>query len=144
VAKELIQWLLNQKPEKQFEIKEWKPKRSLNANAYAWVLMTKIADVMRLSKEDVYLNMLKHYGQSEIISVVSDVDISGYFKYYEAVGTAFLQGKNFIHYKIYKGSSQYDTKEMSILIDGIVHEAKNLEIETMPESEIERLKEMWK
>lgn len=141
--KELIQWLLNQEPEKQFEVMEWRRKRSLNANAYAWVIITKIANVMRLSKEEVYLNMLKHYGQSEIVSVLSNIDISGYFKYYEPIGYAKLQGKDFTHYKIYKGSSEYDTREMSILIDGIVQEAKNLDIETLPESEINRLKELW-
>lgn len=144
VAKELIQWLLNQEPEKQFEIKEYKKKRSLNANAYAWALITKIANVIRISKEECYFNMLKHYGQSEIISVLSEIDISGYVKYYEPIGHAFLQGKNFTHYKIYKGSSEYDTKEMSILIDGIVQECRNLNIETMPEQEIARLIEIWK
>ena len=141
--KELIQWLLNQEPEKQFEIKEWRKKRSLNANAYAWALITKIADAVRLSKEDVYLNMLKHYGQSEIVSVLSDIDVSGYFKYYEEIGRANLQGKEFIHYRIYKGSSEFDTREMAILIDGIIQEAENLGIDTLSENEINRLKSLW-
>lgn len=141
--KELIQWLLNQDQEKQFELLEWRMKRSLNANAYAWVLITKIANVMRLSKEEVYLNMLKHYGQSEIVSVLSRINVSGYFKYYEKIGTATLQGKEFTHYKVYKGSSEYDTREMSILIDGIVQEAKNMDIETLSDAEILHLKQLW-
>lgn len=141
--KELIQWLLNQDQEKQFELLEWRMKRSLNANAYAWVLITKIANEMRLSKEEVYLNMLKHYGQSEIVSVLSKINVSGYFKYYEKIGTATLQGKEFTHYKVYKGSSEYDTKEMSILIDGIVQEAKNMDIETLSDDEILHLKQLW-
>ena len=141
--KELIQWLLEQDKEKQFEILEWRMKRSLNANAYAWVLITKIANAMRLSKEEVYLNMLKHYGQSEIVSVLSKINVSGYFKYYEKIGTATLQGKEFTHYKVYKGSSEYDTREMSILIDGIVQEAKNMDIETLSDDEILHLKQLW-
>lgn len=141
--KELIQWLLDQDKEKQFEILEWRMKRSLNANAYAWVLITKIANAMRLSKEEVYLNMLKHYGQSEIVSVLSKINVSGYFKYYEKIGTATLQGKEFTHYKVYKGSSEYDTREMSILIDGIVQEAKNMDIETLSDDEILHLKQLW-
>lgn len=141
--KELIQWLLNQDQEKQFELLEWRMKRSLNANAYAWVLITKIANEMRLSKEEVYLNMLKHYGQSEIVSVLSRINVSGYFKYYEKIGTATLQGKEFTHYKVYKGSSEYDTREMSILIDGIVQEAKNMDIETLSDAEILHLKQLW-
>lgn len=140
---ELITFLLNQEKSKLFEIKEHKEKRSLTANAYAWALIGKIADVFRLDKDEVYLDMLKHYGQSEIVSVLSNIDVSGYFKYYEPIATAVLQGKEFTHYKIYKGSSEYDTREMAILIDGIVAEAQALDIDTLPPKEIERLKELW-
>ena len=139
-----ITWLLSQDRDKEFEVKEHKEKRSLNANAYAWKLITEIGNATRLSKEEVYLDMLKHYGQSEIVSVLSNIDVSGYFKYYEAIGTAKLQGKDFTHYKIYKGSSEYNTYEMSVLIDGIVHEAEQLDIQTLTPGEIQRLKEMWK
>ena len=141
---EIIQWLFQQDRDKVFEVKEHKEKRSLNANAYAWSLITKIADALRTSKEECYLEMLKRYGQSEIVSVLSQIDVSGYFKYYEPLATATLQGKEFTHYKIYKGSSEYDTREMSILIDGIVSEAKELGIETIPPKEIERLKNLWR
>ena len=139
-----ITWLLSQDREKLFEVKEHKEKRSLNANAYAWKLITEIGNVTRLSKEEVYLDMLKHYGQSEIVSVLSNIDVSGYFKYYEAIGKAKLQGKDFTHYKIYKGSSEYNTYEMSVLIDGIVHEAEQLDIQTLTPAELSRLKELWK
>lgn len=140
---EIIAWLFTQDRDKLFEVKEHRQKRSLNANAYAWTLIGKIADDMRKSKEEVYLQMLKDYGQSEMISVLSHIDLTGYFKYFEPVATTMLQGKEFTHYKIYKGSSEYDTREMSILIDGIVQEAKNLKIETLPPHEIERLKGLW-
>lgn len=143
-AEELVKWLFTQDREKVFDITEHKEKRSLNANSYAWSLIGKIADVLRTSKEETYLTMLKRYGQSEIVSVISSIDVTGYFKYFEIVGHATLQGKEFTHYKVFKGSSEYNTKEMSILIDGIVSEAKELEIETMTPEQIERLKEMWK
>ena len=125
------------------DIKTHREKRSLSANAYAWALIGKIADVLRASKEEIYLAMLKRYGQSSIISVLSDVDIRGYIKYYEDIGTADLGGKSFTHYKVYKGSSEYNTKEMSIFIDGIVSEAKDMDIETMPPAELERIKSLW-
>ena len=140
---DIIKWLLNQDRSKLFEVKQHREKRSLNANAYAWVLIGKIADVVRSTKEEVYLEMLKRYGQSEVVSVLSYVDVSGYFKYYEAFGASMLNGKMFTHYHVYKGSSEFDTREMSILIDGIISEAKDLDIETLPPAEIMRLKEMW-
>lgn len=140
---EIIQWLFAQDRDKVFEIKEHREKRSLTANAYAWALIGKIADVLRTSKDEVYLLMLKRYGQSEVVSVLSFIDVSGYFKYYEKIGSGTVQGKEFTHYKIYKGSSEYDSKEMAILIDGIISEAKELDIETLPPREIERLKKAW-
>lgn len=143
-AEELVKWLWNQDRDKLFEIKEHKEKRSLTANAYAWTLIGKIADALRTSKEETYLTMLKRYGQSEMVSVLSSIDVNGYFKYYEPIAETTLQGKEFTHYKIFKGSSEYDSREMAVLIDGIVSEAKELDIETLPPAEVERLKEMWK
>ena len=142
-AIQIIQWLYNQDKDKRFDIKEHKEKRSLNANNYAWKLITEIANVLRKPKEEVYLEMLKSYGQCEMISIVSSVDVKGYFKYYEEAGRSFLNGKEFTHYKIYKGSSEFNTKEMSVLIDGIVQEAKNLDIETMTPSQLAELKSLW-
>lgn len=126
------------------EAKPFRKKRSLNANAYAWKLITEIADVLRASKDEIYLQMLKRYGQSELISVVSDISICGYIKYYEEAGASTLNGKTFTHYRVYKGSSEFDTREMSILIDGIVSEAKELGIRTETPEEIERMKSLWK
>lgn len=142
-AEEIIKWLFNQDREKLFEVKEHREKRSRNANAYAWVLIGKIADVSRASKEEVYFDMLKHYGQCEVVSVSSAINVAGYFKYYEEMGKSELNGKEFTHYKVFKGSSEFDSREMAILIDGIISEAEQLEIETLPPSEVARLKEMW-
>lgn len=141
--KQIITWLLEQDKEKQYEIKEYKEKRSLNSNNYAWKLITEIANVMRLSKEEVYLEMLKAYGQSQMVSVLAEIDVSKYFKYYSEAGESILNGKKFKHYKVYMGSSEMDTRQMSILIDGIVQEAKQLGIETLTPAEISRLKEEW-
>lgn len=142
-AKECVEWLFSQDREKQFEIKEYHPKRSLNANAYCWALIGKIADILRVDKDQVYLWMLKRYGQSEIVSVLSDIKVSGYFKYCEPCGVSYLGEKKFTHYKIYKGSSEYDSREMAILIDGVISEAKEMGIETMTPQELERLKKSW-
>lgn len=125
------------------ELKQYREKRSLNANAYAWKLIGEIADIVRASKDDVYLEMLRRYGQSEIISVLAHIPISQYVKYIEEAGESTLNGKLFKHYKVYKGSSEFDTREMSILIDGIVGEAKELGIQTETPEMIARLKSLW-
>lgn len=138
-SEKIIQWLFQQDREKIFEIKEKRKRRSLSQNAYAWELIGKIADIQRLSKEEIYLDMLKHYGQSTLISVLSAVNPNEWFKYYEVIGTGQVNGKEFTHYKYFKGSSEYDSKEMTIFIDGIIQECKQLGIETMTPEEIARL-----
>ena len=87
--------------------------------------------------------MLKKYGQSDIVSVRSDVDVTGYFKYFEEMGKGYVKDKEFTHYKVFKGSSEYDTYEMSVLLDGIVFEAKELGISLLTESEIDLLINEW-
>lgn len=125
---------------KQYELKEYHAKRSRSQNSYMWEIISKIADKVRLQKEDVYLQMLKDYGQSEIVSIKSDINPKGYFKYYEAIGTGRINNTDFTHYRIFKGSSQYNSQEMSVLIDGVIQEAKQLDIETMPVEEIRSLR----
>lgn len=131
------------------EIKEHREKRSLDANSYAWVLIAKIADALRTSKEELYIDMLKKYGQREpkLISVVAeaaDILYRATNNHCCEVGESDLNGKTFKHLAILIGSSQYDTRHMAILIDGIVSEAKELGIETMTPSEIEAMKSNWK
>jgi hypothetical protein len=142
-SQQIIQWLFQQKDlTKKYEIKEHRQRRSLNQNAYAWELIGKIADNMRKSKEEVYLGMLRDYGQSQVISVRADIDINGYFKYFEKFGTGQVNGKDFTHYKIYKGSSEYDTREMTIFLDGIIQEAQALGIDTLTPNQLAELKSL--
>ena len=135
-AEEVIRFLFEQDREKIWEIKEYKSKRSLNQNAYFYKLIGEIADNLRVSKAEIHLKLLKDYGQSEVISVLSEIDISGYFRYYEEIGKGTVNGKEFTHYRIYKGSSEMDTKEMSILLDGTIKEAQDLGIPTLSPAEI--------
>lgn len=125
------------------KIDRYREKRSLNANNYAWKIMTEIGNGLRLNKEDVYFLMLKRYGQSEMISVLSHIPIENYVKYCEEAGESTLNGKLFKHYKVYKGSSEFDKKEMSIFIDGVVDEAKALGIPTETPEQIAKLKSLW-
>lgn len=125
------------------KIARFRAKRSLNANNYAWLLINEIGNATRQSKEDVYVLMLKRYGQSEMISVLAHVPISLYVKYCDEIGESTLNGKLFKHYRVYKGSSEFDTREMSIFIDGIVSEAKELGIPTDTPDQIAKMKDLW-
>ena len=124
--------------------KKYRAKRSLDANAYAWKLIGEIADKLRSSKEEVYLDMLKKYGQSEIVSVLAHIPVEHYFKYYVEVGESSLDGKLFKHYRVYKGTSEFDTREMAIMIDGIVSDAQDLGIPTDTPDMIANRVSLWR
>lgn len=142
-AKELIVRLVQLPDDKKYEVKEYKEKRSLNANNYYWELVTQLGNELQMDKEDLHFLLLQKYGQSEMISVLSSIDVSGYFKYYSEAGESILNGKKFKHYKVYKGSSEMDRKEMSILINGLVDECHIQGIETRTEEEINSLLDRW-
>lgn len=142
--KEIINFLLDKPDTTKYEIKEVKNKRSLNANSYLWKLCTEIANAINTTKEEVYLEELKRYGQSMLVTTTKDSKPDGYFKYYSFESRRKLNGVIVDFYKIYKGSSDYDTKEMSILLDGVVQDAKELDIETLDEIKINEMIKDWK
>lgn len=128
------------------KIVKHRKKRSLDANAYAWVLMSKIAQKLGTSKDEVYEDALRKYPipfESEngyvVISIKSEIDISmlpGHWMMIKDNG-------QFKGYMMLKGSSEYDTREMARFIDGIIYDAKELGIQTETPDEIERMKAMW-
>ena len=140
-AEAIIQYLFQQDREKVFEVRDYKQKRSLTQNAYFWVLVNEIANVTKQSKDEIHLQMLKEYGQNEVFSIRSDIDVSRYLKYYEEIGKGKVNGKEFTHYRVFKGSSEMDSREMAILLDGVVQEAEQLGIPTLTPAEIARLKQ---
>ena len=140
---QIIQYLFIQDRTKKYEVKEYKKKRSLNANNYFWELTTELANVLKMDKEEVYFNLLQKYGQSEMVSVVANIDVRPYFKYYIEAGESILNGKTFKHYKVYKGTSEMNSKEMWILTEGLISECETQNIPTKPKEEITSLLESW-
>ena len=101
------------------EIKRKIKSRSLKANAYAWELMGQIAEKLNMSKEEVYENMLRDYGtimtdeNGEVIIISSAIELKSNTDLHIAyIGKSYLNNKLFYHYRLIKGSSQYDSVEM--------------------------------
>lgn len=119
-------------------IDELKQGRTLTQNAYLWTLISKISEALNAPKDEIYLKFLKAYGQSVMISV--ELNESENFerkaKYYEKESE---DGERAI-YRFIAGSSEYDTKEMKTLLDGVIEEAENLAIATLTPAEIEKMK----
>lgn len=131
--------------------KKHRNKRSLNANNYAWKLMSDMAEILRTSKEELYEIMLVRYGTNATdeegnlitISVPSNVDIKNADIHCAFMGKGYVGDKEFNHYRLIKGSSMYNTLEMSKFIDGVVSEAEKLEIDVVSPEEIRQMKERW-
>ena len=121
-------------------------KRSLDANAYAWVLMQKIAEAIHTDKWSVYLMMLERYSPvfTHIIVRPEAVErVMGEWRTVKVLGPIQVNGSSGIQLQCYFGSSTFDSKEMSSFIDGIVSECKEMGIETLPPDEIERMRRQW-
>ena len=99
-----------------------------------------MANKLNRTKEEIYIQMIKDYGQSEIVSMLSSIEPNGYFKYYEAIGTGIVNDKEFTHYRIYKGSSEYNTLEMAHLLDGVIQECEQLGIPTLTMEQIQKMR----
>ena len=126
-------------------IKKYRNKRSNNANAYAWSLMTEMAKSLHTTKETVYSEMLKRYGVfTHIIVKPKAVErVKQEWRECEEIGEVTVNGFTGEQIRCYYGSSTYDTKEMSDFIDGIVSECREMGIETLTPNELSILKEEW-
>lgn len=132
------------------EVKEHRQKRSLDANAYAWVLINKLADAMRLPSTIVYKQAIMNVGGNyEVIPIKEEA--ADHFKHiWEAKGLGWpcidMGASKISGYRnlvAYYGSSTYDTRQMSQLIDNLVQDCKALDIETMTPEKLALLMEEW-
>lgn len=147
---EIIKWLYGLDKDKVFDIEEHKEKkkRSLNANAYCWVLMGQIADVIGRTKEDVYRDYIKNKGIFRVITLNKEA-VPTFIKVWSERGlgwvceTSETNKEDLIDVIAYYGTSSYNTKQMSNFVDYVVQEARNLGIKTKEDIEIESLINDW-
>lgn len=134
--------------------KKHRERRSLDANAYFHVLVGKIADELGISKPRCKNILIGRYGQPYLLDDDAPAVIKSNIPASEMLEQEMLHcsccgcktednGTETLFYRVYRGSHTYDTKEMSMLIDGTVQEAKDMGIETMQPDELERLYSRW-
>ena len=137
-------------------VREWKEKRSKDANAYYWTLTEKLAEAMKLPKPAVHNMNLRDYGKLMLIDGrVVEVEIPDTDEAEKSVlrqETFHLKPTGFVYYTdrgtmrtylMLLGSSTYDTAEMSALLDGVIEDCKSCGIETATPEEIERMKKLY-
>lgn len=129
--------------------KPYRKKRSLNANSYYWKLCSELASAMHVSRAEMHNILLDRYGvfatdESENRIVHFMPENTNHLKmvnmHYSPAGVRIAyEGTVYCKYYVLKGSSSFNTKEMSDLIEGTVSECKEMDIETLPPAEIERM-----
>ena len=134
------------------DLKKYREKRKLDSNSYCWVLCEKIAQEMSkdgtiVSKEDIYKDAVQNFGVF-IPFIVEEKAFEKFKEVWEKQGLGYqvqeTSRKNkCVRVNCYYGSSSYDTKEMSRLVDSLVQEAQVLGIETRPQEEIESMLKEW-
>lgn len=131
--------------EMSIEVKKKTKKRSLDANAYMWVLLHKMADVLGTTKDELYLQVLERYGvfTHVIVRPAAVERMKQEWRTIRELGEVTVNGVTGIQLQCYYGSSTYTTAEMAKLIDGVVSECKELNIETLTPDELARIKSEW-
>lgn len=131
------------------EIKAVKPRRSLDSNAYCWVLMNRLAEKIGIDVEAIYQEMIKGIGGNCEIVCVSDKAVERLRSGWKRNGIGWVSDtmpsklEGCTNVVLYYGSSTYDQAQMSRLVDRVVRECQMQGIETMTPAELERLKGEW-
>jgi len=130
-------------------VKKETKKRSLDANAYGWVLIDKLAEVLNKSKTEVYREAIRDIGGNSTLVCVQDKAVETLRTSWEHNGLGWVTEtfpsklKGCTNVQLFYGSSVYDTKQMSLLIDHLKQECEAQGIDTMPPEELKRLLEGW-
>ena len=130
-------------------LKWFRKRRSLDANAYAWAMLWKLSAVLHIPKEEIYRDIIKDIGGNyETLRMSTDAvapfkEHWGHGRVGWMVEELESTQNGYTTVIAYYGSSVYDTRQMSRLIDCIVDECKSQGIEVLTERELSLLKEDW-
>lgn len=135
-----------QKCEKlSIEAVKFRKKRSLDANAMMWACIGEIAVALNADKWDIYLRLLKRYGKYTYICVKPNVvdAVKAQWRECEEIGEVNINGQKAVQMLCYFGSSTYNSKEFSVLLDGVISEMKEMGLTPPPSEDMRRAIELW-
>lgn len=126
-------------------IKPHREKRSLDANAGLWKMLSLMAEVLHTTKDELYLAVLDRYGVfTHIVVKPSVVDrVKQEWKTVRVLGEVTINGTTGIQLQCFFGSHLYNSKEFSVLLEGVISEAKELGIEFISKEMQARMIDEW-
>src|SRR5574344_1810577 len=138
-VKKLIPQMLNLPEDKEYELKEYKKKRTLNQNSYYWELLNKLSKKLKIPSDELHFELIKKSCPFEEYLVPYEASLRG-IEYYIEKGKIERNGKLFKTIRVYVGSSRLDTIEFGILLDNLIEECKLQGIQTMTPEELSKLR----
>lgn len=129
--------------------KKYRPSRSLDANAYAWVLINKLSEVTALPTTTIYRESIRNIGGSADVLCMLERSADEFIERWCSKGLGWQAEKmpskidGCVNVMAFAGSSTFDTRQMSQLIDTLVQDCKEMGIETLPPDKINGLLEKW-
>ena len=131
------------------DLKKKRKRRSLSANAYAWVLMNKIAEKSGVASADIYRAAVRDVGgnmtpvcvKNEAVFALRSAWAKNGAGWVSDTAESKIEGCTVV--MLYTGSSEFDTAQMSRMIDNLIEDARSLDIETMPPQELAGMLESW-
>ena len=132
------------------EVVEHKTKRTLDANAYYWTLVGQLAAKTNIPKTSIYRHMIKEIGDNCVTVPIMNSALDRFRDNWESNGLGWVTDSlgdskiaNYTNIVAYYGSSTYDVKQMSRLIELAVQECEQLGIPTMTKKELEKICDEW-
>ena len=131
------------------EVKEYRQKRSLDANAYFWVLCDKLAEATNQPKELIYREAVRNIGGNCDTVCVINSAVNKLRQMWQHNGLGWVTDvlpskvRGCTNVIVYYGSSTYDRAQMSRLIDNIVQDCRAVGVETLPPDKLEAMKDEW-
>lgn len=135
------------------ELKKWSKKRSLDCNAYMWVLIQQIAEKlsnpeMTVAKEEIYRGAIREVGAYTIVPIKNEA-VEEWIRIWQSNGIGWVcdtqpsKLEGFTNVMCYHGSSQYTQAEMNRLVNVIIENCRSLGIETKPKAELDNMVKEW-
>lgn len=132
-----------------FEMKPYRAKRSLDSNAYAWVLLDKLSEKLRIPKVTIYREIIKDVGGNSETVCVTNGAVERLCEGWSKNGIGWITEtfpskiEGCTNVILYFGSSTYDTSQMHRFLDLIIEICEENDINTITPNEKAKLLSMW-
>ena len=133
-----------------FRVQRRRNRRSMDANAYAWVLLDRLAAKTGVPSRNIYRELIRDVGGNQYMVSVREEAAEAYIRHWQHNGIGWIaevlgpgEQAGYVDIIAWYGSSEYDMAQMSRLIDLIVAECREQGIETIPPDQLSALVDMW-